>query len=73
MTLQILPIPATPERLLRLGELQRAANVSRVTVYRWTHEKGLPTIRVGGCVRVKESAWLKWLAAHTNEEGTGNE
>jgi excisionase family DNA binding protein len=55
------------ERLLTLQEIQRAANVSRVTVYRWTHERGLRTIRVGGCVRVRESDWLTWLAEHSTD------
>jgi excisionase family DNA binding protein len=70
--LQVSAIPAAPERLLRLQEIQQAAGVSRVTVFRWTHERGLRTIRVGGCVRVRESDWQKWLSEHASE-GTGNE
>lgn len=69
--LQVAAITAATERLLRLQEIQQAAGVSRVTIYRWTHERGLRTVRVGGCVRVRESDWNKWLADHANE-GTGN-
>ncbi len=57
------------ERLLRLHEIQRAAGVSRVTIYRWTHERGLRTIRVGGCVRMKESEWQRWLNDHSTDNG----
>ena len=60
-------IPTAPERLLRLAEIQKAAGVSRVTIYRWTHERGLRTVRVGGCVRVRESDWQKWLTDHASE------
>ena len=70
--LQVAAITAATERLLRLQEIQQAAGVSRVSVYRWTHERGLRTVRVGGCVRVRESDWLAWLAKHSSE-GTGNE
>ena len=70
--LQVAAITAATERLLRLQEIQRAAGVSRVSVYRWTHERGLKTIRVGGCVRVRESDWLAWLAKHSSE-GNGDE
>ena len=68
--LQVAAITAATERLLRLQEIQRAAGVSRVSVYRWTHERGLKTIRVGGCVRVRESDWQKWLTDHASE-GSG--
>ena len=70
--LQVAAITAATERLLRLQEIQQAAGVSRVSVYRWTHERGLKTIRVGGCVRVRESDWLAWLAKHSSE-GNGDE
>lgn len=63
-------ITAATERLLRLQDIQKAADVSRVTVWRWCNERGLRTIRVGGCVRVRESDWLRWLVEHT--EGGGN-
>jgi len=68
--LQVAAITAATERLLRLQEIQQAAGVSRVTIYRWTHERGLKTIRCGGCVRVRESDWLAWLAKHSSE-GSG--
>jgi len=69
-SVQVAAITATTERLLRLQEIQRAAGVSRVTVYRWCHERGLRTIRVGGCVRVRESDWQRWLSEHSTEGGT---
>jgi len=69
--LQVVTPPAAPGRLLKLQEIQRAAGVSRVTLYRWTHERGLRTVRVGGCVRVRESDWLRWIAEHSTE-GNGN-
>jgi excisionase family DNA binding protein len=73
--------PATPartkttERLLTLKEIQDAAGVSRPTLYRWRHEHGLKMVRVGGCVRVRESDWLAWLEKHStsgNGDGEGS-
>lgn len=54
------------ERLLTLQHIRERGSVSRPTVYRWTHERGLKTIRVGGCVRVRESDWLAWIAQHAS-------
>jgi excisionase family DNA binding protein len=58
------------ERLLTLKEIQDAAGVSRPTLYRWRHEHGLKMVRVGGCVRVRESDWLAWLAKNTVNNGS---
>jgi len=71
-TEQVAAVTATTERLLRLAEIQKAAGVSRVTLYRWTHERGLKTIRVGGCVRVREGDWQKWLSDHASEGVSGD-
>lgn len=59
------------ERLLTLKEIQDAAGVSRATVFRWRHEHGLKMLRVGGCVRIRETDWKAWLEKHTTPEGDG--
>ncbi len=56
------------EKLLTLKEIEELARVSRPTVYRWRHEHGLKMFRVGGCVRVRESDWLRFL--ERNAEGS---
>lgn len=66
---------AASERLLTLADIQQSANVSRPTVWRWTQERGLKSIRVGRCVRIRERDWLAFLAKHTiqntNESDAG--
>jgi excisionase family DNA binding protein len=47
---------------LRLKEVQKILGVSRATLYRLTHERGLRTIRCGGLVRIRQAdldAWSK--------------
>lgn len=49
-----------PKEWLTLSDVQRMFQVSRVTVYRWTHEQGMPVRRVGGVVRVPASKLQEW-------------
>jgi predicted DNA-binding transcriptional regulator AlpA len=60
------------ERLLTLKEIQEIAKTSRTTVWRWTQQHGLKTIRIAGCVRVRERDWLEWLEKHSTS-GNGTE
>ena len=56
------PTTATvPERLLTLKEVQTLAKVSRGQVWKWRAERALPTVRIGGTLRVRESAFWSWL------------
>lgn len=59
------------ERLLTLEEIRTMASTSRSTVWRWTVEQGLKTVRIGGLVRVRESDWNAFLAKHTAENNGG--
>jgi len=59
------------EVLMTLREVQQAGKISRATLYRWTREQGLKTIRVGGCVRIRASDWQAWLAQHAESNGEG--
>jgi len=61
------------ERLLTLREIREMGKASRATVYRWTHDYGLKTVRVGAVVRVRESDWLAWLAKHTEPKELNND
>jgi excisionase family DNA binding protein len=54
------------ERLLTLAEIQEAAGVSRATVFRWRHERGLKMVKVGGCVRIRETDWRAFLEKNTH-------
>ena len=48
-------------------EAAQAAGVSRPTLYRWTHIKGFPVIRVGGVTRIPARAFERWLESQIEE------
>jgi excisionase family DNA binding protein len=49
------------DRFLTVSDVQRLLGVSRSTVWRWTTERGLKVIRVGGVTRIRESDLKSWL------------
>jgi excisionase family DNA binding protein len=51
----------TDDRLLRAGELALRLGVSRAKVYRLMQDGTLPTIRIGGSVRVPARDLEDWL------------
>ena len=53
------------DRLMKLQEVEKQAGVSRATLYRWRHDRGLKMVKVGGCVRIRESDWAAWITAYT--------
>ena len=61
------------ERLLTLKQIEELGGVSRPTVYRWRHEHGLKMVRVGGCVRVRESDWLRFLERYVTQDAGNTE
>jgi excisionase family DNA binding protein len=58
-------MPDEPDRLLKAAELQVALAMSRAKVYRMMQDGTLPTVRVGGSVRVPRRALVKWLEENT--------
>jgi excisionase family DNA binding protein len=61
------------DRLFTLKEIEELAGVSRPTVYRWRHEHGLKMVKVGACVRVRESDWIRFLERYTTEKPFGGD
>jgi excisionase family DNA binding protein len=58
-------MPDEPDRLLKAAELQVALAMSRAKVYRMMQDGTLPTVRVGGSVRVPRRALVKWIEENT--------
>ena len=65
------PTATATEKLLTLRDCREAAQVSRWTLWDWTTKRGLRTVQIGGCVRVKQSDWESFLAKHTGTNGNG--
>ena len=60
------PAPTSPPaEWLTLSDVRRLFQVSRATVYRWTHEEGLPIRRVGGVVRLPAAKVQEWANKHS--------
>ena len=53
------------EYLLRAADLQAQLGLSRAKVYRLMRENVLPTVRIGGSIRVPRKALIRWLEEHT--------
>jgi excisionase family DNA binding protein len=56
---------SSPAEWLTLGDIQRMFQVSRATVYRWTHGEGMPVRRVGGVVRLPADKVREWAEKHS--------
>jgi excisionase family DNA binding protein len=54
-----------PDRLLKVDELRIALGMSRAKVYRMMQDGTLPTVRIGGSVRVPSRALYKWIEDNT--------
>lgn len=54
------------DRLLRAADVQAQLNMSRAKVYRLMQHNILPTVRIGGSVRVPRKALFKWIAENTS-------
>ena len=57
--------PHEPDRLLNVKQLQAALCMSRAKVYRMMQDGTLPTVRVGGSVRVPRRALFQWIEDNT--------
>jgi excisionase family DNA binding protein len=53
------------DRLLRAADVQSQLGMSRAKVYRLMQDNVLPTVRIGGSVRVPRKALFKWIAENT--------
>lgn len=54
------------DRLLRASDVQAQLNMSRAKVYRLMQLNILPTVRIGGSVRVPRKALFKWIEENTS-------
>lgn len=53
------------DRLLRAADVQAQLGMSRAKVYRLMQHNILPTVRIGGSVRVPRKALFRWIADNT--------
>jgi len=53
------------DRLLRAADVQAQLGMSRAKVYRLMQLNILPTVRIGGSVRVPRKALFKWIEENT--------
>jgi excisionase family DNA binding protein len=53
------------DRLLRAADVQAQLGMSRAKVYRLMQHNILPTVRIGGSVRVPRKALFKWIEENT--------
>jgi len=53
------------DRLLRAADVQAHLGMSRAKVYRLMQNNILPTVRIGGSVRVPRKALFKWIQDNT--------
>lgn len=53
------------DRLLRAADVQAQLGMSRAKVYRLMQHNILPTVRIGGSVRVPRKALFKWIQENT--------
>jgi excisionase family DNA binding protein len=53
------------DRLLRAADVQSQLGMSRAKVYRLMQSNILPTVRIGGSVRVPRKALFKWIQENT--------
>ena len=52
--------------LLRAPEAAEILGISRALAYRWMQDGTLPTVRVGGTVRVPRELLLDWVEKNTS-------
>jgi excisionase family DNA binding protein len=60
-----IPSLADGDRLLKASQVQAKLGLSRAKVYRLMHDGVLPTVRIGGSVRVPSRALEEWIGRNT--------
>jgi len=58
-----------PDCLLRAADLQELLGLSRAKIYRLMQENVLPTVRIGGSIRVPQRALAQWIEQNTRIGG----
>ncbi len=53
------------DRLLKATQVQAKLGLSRAKVYRLMHDGVLPTVRIGGSIRVPSHALEEWIGQNT--------
>lgn len=64
-TVSTLSDDPSEDRLLRATDVQAELSMSRAKVYRLMQLNILPTVRIGGSVRVPRKALFRWIAENT--------
>lgn len=57
--------PVAP--MMRPAEVARALGLSRVRVYALIRAGELPSVRLGGAIRIPTQAWEAWLTAKSDD------
>ncbi len=58
---------ASPEKLLNVPGLSDFIGVKESTIRKWVHERRIPFLKVGRCVRFRPSSIEDWLKGSTFE------
>lgn len=53
-----------PDGIYRLEQIQKAAHISRPTLYRWRNGGGLKVVRVGNVVRIRGTDFYEFLSRY---------
>ena len=58
----------TQDRYMTFKEVCDMLQICRTTLWHWTHDRGLKTVKIGNMARIKESELQKFLAKHETGE-----
>jgi len=60
-----MPAPRWPKRLMTIQELAEFTGLSIQTLYKMVHQRRIPYVKVGRCLRFDSRLIDDWLEAHT--------
>lgn len=64
-----LPDEQPSPRLLKAEDIAAQLGCAASTVYRWMRAGVLPSVKIGGLVRVRESSWKTFLESMERGDG----
>ena len=51
----------TTDRLMTVAETAEYLNCNQQSLRKWVREKRIPSIRIGKCIRFRESSLKRWI------------